>query len=49
MKKSRVGKLILTLLIIAGTVEVGITIGYYMLVNIDFNKYNVEYQVEVVK
>lgn len=49
MKKNIVGKIIAVLAIVCMTVEVGITLGYYMLVNIDFNKYDTVYKVEVLK
>lgn len=49
MKNSLVGKIILIISIICVTIECGITIGYYMLSNIDFDKYNNEYKIEVIK
>lgn len=48
MKNSIVGKVITIITIISLTVEVGIGIGYYMLANMDFNKFNTNYKVEVV-
>lgn len=48
MKKNIIGKIIVVLLVVATTIEVGITIGYYMLINMDFNKYNTSV-IEVVK
>ena len=49
MKKSIIDKIIITLLVIATTIEVGVTIGYYMLVNMDFDKYNSTQDISVVK
>lgn len=49
MKKNIIDKIIITLLVIATTIEVGITIGYYMLINIDFDKYNSSYNFSVIK
>ena len=49
MKKNKVGKFITIFAIIMATIEIGIGIGYYMLINIDFDKYNNDYKIEVVK
>lgn len=49
MKKNRIGKFITTFAVIMATIEIGIGISYYMLVNIDFDKYNNKYDIEVVK
>lgn len=49
MKKNIIGKIITIFTIIIVTVEIGIAIGYYMLLNIDFEKYNDTYSIEVVK
>ena len=49
MKKNKIGKFITVFSIIMATIEIGIGISYYMLINIDFDKYNNEYNVEVVK
>lgn len=49
MKKNRVGRFITTFAVIMATIEIGIGISYYMLLNIDFNKYNNDYDIEVVK
>ncbi len=49
MKKNNlINKIINIFLICMCTIEVGMAIGYYMLVNIDFNKYNNEYIIEVL-
>lgn len=49
MKKNIVGRFITIFSIIMATIEIGIGISYYMLLNIDFNKYNNEYDIEIVK
>ena len=49
MKKNRIGKMITILSIITITIEVGIATAYYMLTNIDFNKYDDKYSIEVIK
>lgn len=49
MEKSRVGRFITIFAVIMATIEIGIGIGYYMLLNIDFNKYNNDYDIEVIK
>lgn len=49
MKKNRVGRFITIFSIIMATIEIGIGISYYMLLNIDFDKYNNEYDIEIVK
>ena len=49
MKKNIIGKIIVIIMIIAATVEVGIAVGWFMLANIDSNKYNVDYNIEVVR
>lgn len=49
MKKNRVGRFITIFSIIMATIEIGIGISYYMLLNIDFSKYNNEYDIEIVK
>ena len=49
MKKGVVSKIITVLSIVAFTIEVGVTIGYYMLLNIDFTQYDNNYTVEVFK
>lgn len=48
MKRNKIDKIILIMSIIVATIEIGITIGYCMLTNIDFDKYN-NYNVEIVK
>ena len=49
MKKNIVGKLITIFAIISATIEIGIAVGYYMLVNIDFDKYNSNYTIDVLR
>lgn len=49
MKKNIVGRIITVLVIVSATIQVGVTIGYYMLANIDFNKYNTNYNIEIVR
>ncbi len=49
MKKNKIGKFITIFAIIIATIEIGIGISYFMLINIDFNKYNYDYKIEVVK
>lgn len=49
MKKNIVGKIITIICIICATIEVGIALGYFMLSNIDFNKYKTSYIVEIVR
>jgi len=49
MKKNIIGKIIVIVSIIAATVEIGISIGCYMLINIDVDKYSVKYNIEEVR
>lgn len=49
MKKSKIDKFITIFAIIMATIEIGIGISYYMLLNIDFGKYNNQYKIDVVK
>ena len=49
MKKSIIGKIIIIIMIIAATIEIGITIACYMLTNIDIDKYQVDYNIQRVK
>lgn len=49
MKKNIVGKIITIISIVCVTIEVGVTIGYYMLAKMDFNKYNINYNIEIIK
>ena len=49
MKKNIIGKIITVVAIISVTVEMGVFLGCYMLLNIDFNKYNTKYEVMVVR
>lgn len=49
MKKNKIGKFITIFAIIMATIEIGIGISYFMLINIDFDKYNNDYKIEVVK
>ena len=49
MKKGVISKLLIVITIVSITVEFGILIGYYMLANADFNKYNTEYEVTIAK
>lgn len=49
MKKNKMDKFITIFTIIMATIEIGIGISYYMLLNIDFGKYNNQYKINVVK
>lgn len=49
MKKNIVGKVITVILVVSTTIMVGMILGMYMLSNIDFDKYDKDYIVEVVK
>ena len=49
MKNNKIGKFITIFSIIMVTIEIGIGISYYMLINIDFDKYNNDYKIVVVK
>lgn len=49
MENNKIGKIITIFSIIMATIEIGIGISYYMLINIDFDKYNNDYKIVVVK
>lgn len=49
MKDNKIGKIIMIITIICATIECGIALGYYMISNIDFDKYKYEYTKEVIK
>ncbi len=49
MKKSKINKILNVLLICTATIEIGIFIGCYILLNTNFNKYNVEYKIKITK
>lgn len=49
MKKSIIGKIITVITTIMITIEVGISLGYYILLKTDFNKYKTDYNVVIAK
>lgn len=49
MKKSIIGTIITFILVIAATVEIGITLGYYMIINMDYNTFENNYNIEIIK
>lgn len=49
MKHTLVSKILKVLLICVFTIEIGITVGYVMLLNIDFNKYNENINININK
>lgn len=49
MKKSIIGKMITVFTVIMITIELGIMLGYYILLNTDFNKYKTNYNMVVAK
>lgn len=48
MKKNMINKILKIFLICVCTIEIGIFIGYYILANTDFNKYNIDYNIEII-
>lgn len=49
MKKSIIGKIITVIVVVSTTVMIGMTLGLYMLSNIDFDKFNSNPMIEIVK
>lgn len=49
MKKNIINKIIIIIAIISATLEIGITIGCYIVANKDFNKFNTSYNIELAE
>ena len=47
--KNIIGKLIIILCICVATIEIGIGLGCFILMKTDFNKYKVDYNIEISK
>lgn len=49
MKKSIIGKIITIICIVFATIQIGVVMGVYILSNVDFDRYNTEYKIEVIR
>ncbi len=49
MKRTLVSKILKVLLICVFTIEIGITVGYVILLNVDFNKYKDNISININK
>ncbi len=49
MKNKIISKLLIIIMIVSATIQIGMFLGYFILSNTDFNKYKVEYEIQVAK